>query len=95
MGGVRKKAEERGLAARGGESESEPPEGLEFPAAIRNRDRDGKRERLVHTIGFFHILKTVYLHYSFWFLFCTCAFFCVCEADRFCFLKVLKCSVEV
>lgn len=64
-----------GTAARGGRASASLQRGLEFPAAIRNGDRDGKRERPIHTVGFFPHLKSVYLYFSFWFLFCTCAFF--------------------
>ena len=74
----RRGSNETGRAVRGGKASSSLQRGLEFPAAIRNRDRDGKRERPIHTVGFFPHLKSVYLYFSFWFLFCTCAFF-VCE----------------
>lgn len=67
-----------GTAARGGRASSSLQRGLEFPAAIRNGDRDGKRERPTHTDGFFPHLKSVYLYFSLWFLFCSCAFFFVC-----------------
>lgn len=82
-GGRQREGGERARASRGG---------LEFPAAIRNGDRDGKRERPIHTVGFFPHLKSVYLYFSLWFLFCSCAFFfCVCvKPIDSVFLKTFK-----
>lgn len=86
-----------GTAARGGRASSSLQRGLEFPAAIRNGDRDGKRERPIHTVGFFPHLKSVYLYFSLWFLFCTCAFFCVCvkPIDSVFLKKLLRRLVRV
>lgn len=87
-GGRQREGGERARASRGG---------LEFPAAIRNGDRDGKRERPIHTVGFFPHLKSVYLYFSFWFLFCTCAFFfgCVKPIDSGFLKKLLRRLVRV
>lgn len=86
-----------GTAARGGRARESLQRGLEFPAAIRNGDRDGKRERPIHTVGFFPHLKSVYLYFSFWFLFCTCAFFfgCVKPIDSGFLKKLLRRLVRV